>query len=345
MIGDVMGKGVTAALVGAAAKIHFLRAANYLFASCPGRLPEPREILSAVSAELFHQLARIECFATLCYARFNLVKQQVDFIDCGHPSTIHVCASGKGSTLLKGENMPLGFSKGEIYRQVSVPFASGDVFLFYTDGLTEARDPAGNCYGVERLAGLAEACSRLSPRELVKKVQQDVRAFTKSEVMADDLTCVAVKIADMMATTASTKAILEIGSNKTELPRVKTFLRELCERQIDPAAVAKDLAELELAATEVVSAIIINSYYGREEGKIRVEADLFVSRFIVRIYHGGPLVDPDINSTIHAEPGGTPGGFGAIRTRVDVLKCSRGKHGESCVYLEKWLGGQLKKGV
>src|SRR5262249_19517132 len=48
LVGDVMGKGVTAALVGAAAKIHFLRAVNYLFASNPGRLPQPREILTVV---------------------------------------------------------------------------------------------------------------------------------------------------------------------------------------------------------------------------------------------------------------------------------------------------------
>jgi sigma-B regulation protein RsbU (phosphoserine phosphatase) len=345
LIGDVMGKGVTAALVGAAVKIHFLRAVNYLFASNAGRLPDPREILTVVGEELFHQLARIECFVTLCYARFDLARQQVEFIDCGHPSTIHARARGAGYsyTLLRGENMPVGFSKGEVYRQVSAPFASDDVFFFYSDGVTEARDPTGECYGVERLGRLIDGHGQLSPRELVKKVQKDVQAFTKSKLMADDITCVAVKIADILATVASTQATLEIASEAAELPRVRAFLHELCGRQMDPAAVATDLTELELAAAEVAGAIITHSYHGRGEGRIRFEAELFVNRFVVRVYHRGQLVDPDQTGTIYAGGGGA-GEFSTVRRRVDVLKCSRGKLGESCVFLEKWLGGRPTKG-
>jgi sigma-B regulation protein RsbU (phosphoserine phosphatase) len=343
LIGDVMGKGVTAALVGAAAKVHFLRAANYLFAAHPGRLPEPREILTVVSDEMFHQLAKIECFVTLCYARFDLAREQVHFIDCGHPSTIHVHGRHGGHNLLRGENMPLGFSKGEVYRQCSVPFESGDVFLFYSDGLTEARHPTGEYFGVERLARRAESYARFSPRELVKKVQHEIRRFTGTEVLADDLTCVAVKIADIMATVASTQATLEVASRKDELARVRAFLRELCERQIDPAAVEAELGDLEAAAAEVVGAIITHSYFGREEGKIRLEAELFVNRFVVRVYHGGSLVDPDVTGTVSAGAGGL-GGLGVARSRVDVLRCSRGTHGESCVYLEKSLGRRPGKG-
>src|SRR5262249_25854540 len=48
VIGDVMGKGIPAALVGAATKHHFLRAANHLLAADPGRIPEPREMLTIV---------------------------------------------------------------------------------------------------------------------------------------------------------------------------------------------------------------------------------------------------------------------------------------------------------
>jgi serine phosphatase RsbU (regulator of sigma subunit) len=343
LIGDVMGKGVTAALVGAAAKIHFLRAVNYLFAANPGRLPEPREILSVVSAELFHQLSRIECFVTLCYARFDLAREQVEFIDCGHPSTIHAHGRSGGYSLLKGENMPVGFSKGEVYRQIAVPFSSDDVFFFYSDGVTEARNPAGEYYGVERLGELIAKYSRLSPRELVKKVQQDVQAFTKSKIMVDDLTCVAVKIADILATVASTQATLEIASAPTELPRVRAFLREMCERQIDPASVASDLSELELAATEAVSAIMTHAYQGRRDGRIRFEADLFLKRFVIRIYYRGQQVDPDMTGTIHSDS--STGAFLNIRRRVDVMKCSLGKLGESCVYLEKWLGGRPPKGA
>jgi sigma-B regulation protein RsbU (phosphoserine phosphatase) len=343
VIGDVMGKGVTAALVGAATKNHIVRAANYLFAARPGRLPEPREILSVVSAELFHQLARIECFVTLCYARFDLARQRVEFIDCGHPSTIHA-RSGGGHALLKGENMPLGFGPGEVYRQTSAPFESGDVFFFYSDGLTEARGPGGEYFGAERLARVVESFGWLSPRELVKKAQQEVRAFAGEGAGADDLTCVAVKIGDIQATLASTRATLEVASDPAELPRVRAFLREQYARHANPAAVAGGLAELEQAAAEVGGAVINQAYYGRRDGTIRYEAEVFAGRFVVRAYYHGPQVDPDVTGTVYASDLGAVGGLAAARRLVDALKCSRGKHGENCVYLEKWLREGPAKG-
>ena len=90
VIGDVMGKGIPAALVGAALKSQLLRALNKL--SQPGdtpEIPEPERIVSVVQADMIQQLEDLETFVTLCYARFDQSRSVVQFVDCGHTRTIH----------------------------------------------------------------------------------------------------------------------------------------------------------------------------------------------------------------------------------------------------------------
>lgn len=196
LVGDVMGKGIPAALVGAATKHHFLRAMNRLLSLNVAHLPEPREVLSLVNRDLVKQLVGIESFVTLCFARFDLARQRLELVDCGHTRTIHYrCREGK-CALVQGDNMPLGFREGELYEQVSVPFQPGDVFVFYSDGVTEAANPEGDQFGEQRLVEVVTRHHAQEPKELVESIRREVMAFSKSETFRDDLTCVAIKILD-----------------------------------------------------------------------------------------------------------------------------------------------------
>src|SRR5262249_39811908 len=115
VVGDVMGKGVPAALLGAAIKSHLLRALSHLIISSKqGKLPDPEEIVTSVHAEVTKQFINLESFTTLCYMRFDLARRRVDFIDCGHTKTVHFRRRTGACETLQGENMPLGFSEREI---------------------------------------------------------------------------------------------------------------------------------------------------------------------------------------------------------------------------------------
>ena len=197
VVGDVMGKGVPAALLGAAIKSHFLRALSQLSASLDqGKLPAPEEIVTVVHTDVTRQFIGLESFVTLCYARFDLESRQVAFVDCGHTKTVHFqCRRGICETL-RSRNIPLGFSEREIYQQVAVPFEAGDMFFFYSDGVTEARNETGEFFGEDRLLELIRAHGGLEPEALIDKVRSAVVAFAQAETFADDVTCVAVKIAD-----------------------------------------------------------------------------------------------------------------------------------------------------
>jgi len=195
VVGDVMGKGIPAALLSAAIKTHFLRALSHLlFVSEQGKLPEPEDIVAAVHADVTGQFIGLEFFATLCYARFDLERRQITFVDCGHTKTIHYRQKTGECETLQGENMPLGVSEKETYQQVSRPFEPGDVFFFYSDGVTETRNESGRLFGVGRLKDIVQVYNDLDPEALIGRVRREVVAFSEEETFADDLTCVAVRI-------------------------------------------------------------------------------------------------------------------------------------------------------
>ena len=77
---------------------------------------------------------------------------------------------------------------------MSVRVEPGDVFLFYSDGLTEARNAEGELFGIERLSDCVRQHGHLEPRELIEQIRLEAVAFSRSERFGDDLTCVAVRI-------------------------------------------------------------------------------------------------------------------------------------------------------
>jgi sigma-B regulation protein RsbU (phosphoserine phosphatase) len=115
VVGDVMGKGVPAALLGAAIKSQFLHALRHLVAQVAGaKFPEPEDVVRMVHGGVTSQFIGLDFFATLCYARFDPSARRVDFVDCGHTKTIHFSPRTQTCEMLQGENVPLGQRAGAL---------------------------------------------------------------------------------------------------------------------------------------------------------------------------------------------------------------------------------------
>ena len=211
IVGDVMGKGIAAALLGAASKSTFLQALSEIISlSDRGTLPKPEEIVTLAHAKIVRQLISLESFVTVSYARFDLDRRQVELVDCGHMPVIHYRHRTGTCTTLQGSHVPLGVSEGEIYEQITEPFEPEDVFVFYSDGITEAQNSSGEFFGISRLAECVRLNSRLDASQLITKIRTSVVAFSNSETFADDLTCVVVKIEERkLPLTCSEIEILE----------------------------------------------------------------------------------------------------------------------------------------
>ncbi len=177
-----MGKGIPAALLGAATKSHFLRALSDLMVlSKDGKLPEPKEIVMLAHAELVRHLIDLDSFVTLCYARLDVSRCSLDLVDCGHTGIVHLHGKTGLHEILHGDNLPLGVREGEIYDQISVPFEPGDLFFFYSDGITEARNPTGELFGPQRLEECVVSNGQLEPARVGGSHSQAVATFTGSD--------------------------------------------------------------------------------------------------------------------------------------------------------------------
>lgn len=340
--GDVMGKGIPAALVGAATKTHFLRAMGQLLSSSArSGLPEPYEIVACVHAELVKQLINLESFVTLCYARFDLEQQQVHIVDCGHTRTVRYRTRLGGCDLLQGINLPIGFSEKEIYEQVSFELEAGDLFIFYSDGLTETVNSAGEPFGEERLMKLVSVHNNLDPEELVAEIHRAVFAFADRKTLADDLTCVAVKITKALQDRPVAEDLLEILSDLNNLEACRAFVRKICNEIASPAVEEESTSQLELAVSEAVANVMRHAYDGRPDQPIQLSAQLFTDRIALQIRHRGISFNPDATPAPVFD-GSKDGGFGLfiIAQSVDEVSYTSDEQGGNCISLVK----QIKRG-
>ncbi|MBX3278697.1 MAG: anti-sigma factor antagonist [Acidobacteria bacterium] len=334
IVGDVMGKGIPAALLGAATKSHFLRSLSRLLASTPnGQLPPPEEIVMIAHSEVTGQMIELDSFATLCFARFDTASSRLTFVDCGHTPTIHYHSRSQTTRLLKGDNMPLGFSEGERYRQNSVSFKPGDVFLFYSDGLTEARNPQDEMFGEERLATFVRINSNLPPGELVANIRAAVVEFCGTEKFADDSTCIAVRIRP-----DHFESKLVITSELDNLAAVREFVRSACRDLTGGRVDPESASGLELAVNEAVTNVIRHAYSGRSDREIEIIAVGSSDRLAFSLCHTGEDFDP----SAVPEPsfdGSREGGFGLfiIEQCTDEVGYTRDEQGRNCIRLVKHL--------
>jgi sigma-B regulation protein RsbU (phosphoserine phosphatase) len=336
IVGDVMGKGIPAALLGAATKSHFLRAIGRLSSAAVGeKVPEPRQIVASMAADVAKQLIDLDSFVTVCYARFDTQRQQAEMVDCGHTRTIHYRQRTGTCQLLQGSNLPLGVIEGEQYQQLVLPFEPGDIFLFYSDGITEARAPTGVVFGEARLAAVVQAQSHLTPQALIDAIRQSVTTFSQAETFADDFTCVAVKILPVLEVVPIKRSELAITSDLGHLAQVRAFVRDLFHHPAMLRISTDRISKLELAATEAFANIVNHAYAGQADQPIRLEADVFHDRVVLRVYDWGEPFDWPV-APLPAFDGSQEGGFGIyiIAHSVDAVTYVRDRQRRNCLRLE-----------
>ena len=203
VIGDVAGKGVPAALIMATFRA-LLRARRELEDGAAGG---PAATVAAVS-RLLRESTATRAFVTCCYAALDPASGEIVYASCGHPPGLIARAGGgadaqtaapdRWPALGELENCgpALGAFEHETFVERRVTLDPGDCLLLFTDGLTEALNPAGEAFGSERVrAALVELTGRreISAVRLADELVHRVIAFVASERLADDLTLVVLR--------------------------------------------------------------------------------------------------------------------------------------------------------
>jgi sigma-B regulation protein RsbU (phosphoserine phosphatase) len=180
-IADIAGKGLPAALL-----MSNLQAAVRAFAQDAA---SPASINNSINRLLCRNMASGR-FATFCYARIEPAAGRIVYSNAGHNPPLLLRGDGSVEKLGDG-GMVLGIFPDVQYEQSEVALRPGDRLLFYTDGITEARDPGGEEYGEDRLAAAARVATGASAEAIKDAVLADVNAFTTGK-FEDDATLIVV---------------------------------------------------------------------------------------------------------------------------------------------------------
>jgi phosphoserine phosphatase RsbU/P len=188
-LGDVSGKGVPAALYSVFAA-ELIRGRTFRRRYLPDR-SGPAAVLSSVNT-ILHQRQLEEYYCTLCYAIFDLKRRVVTLANSGLPYPIRASAEGVSQIELPG--VPLGSFHGSAYDELTYALHPGDLFVFCSDGVSEAMTATGEEFGSARLIEVVQQSKELAPRAIVDAIFDAVEAFRDGFAPNDDMTAVAVRI-------------------------------------------------------------------------------------------------------------------------------------------------------
>jgi phosphoserine phosphatase RsbU/P len=337
VVGDVMGKGVPAAILAAAAKSGLFRALCQLMVDTGRRqIPEPDTIVTRLNTTMARQMMSVDSFASLSYARFNLKTNTVTYVDAGHTKTFHLRVRDHQTFLLQGDNLPLGIIQDEVYQQIAHAFEPGDVFVFYSDGITEARNSEGEFYGEYRLYECVRTASERSPENLVNAIRESVVSFCGRELFQDDLTCVVVRIRPVEVKASTTPESRVFSSDLRELARIRQWVNDRWLRWAPKGHSESGLYQLVLAVNEVASNVMRHAYGEDTSQRIRIRASVQGTVFRLELAHTGEPFDPDARPN-PAFDGSRDGGFGVyiIENSVDVIVYSRNDGDWHTIRIEK----------
>ena len=179
-LGDVSGKGVPAALYSVFAA-ELIRGRTFRRRYLPDR-SGPASVLSSVNT-ILHQRQLEEYYCTLCYAIFDLKRRIVTLANSGLPYPIRASAEGVSQIELPG--VPLGSFPGSAYDELTFALHPGDLFVFCSDGVSEAMNVNGEEFGSARLIEVVEQsrelhAARAGRRDLRRRRRRSARASRRT---------------------------------------------------------------------------------------------------------------------------------------------------------------------
>lgn len=183
VVGDVSGKGVPASLVMSTLQSSFLAESS--------AQEDLAKVCERVNEFLF-QRTTPERYATFFAARLQ-TDGTLLYVNAGHNPPMRL--RGGDVHRLTGGGLPLGLFKGRSYELQRDKLEPGDLLLVFTDGVTEANDPAENEFGEERLLEVVRGNFDMDVRGLTEKVFAAIAEFSRGlHNPHDDITLVSVRV-------------------------------------------------------------------------------------------------------------------------------------------------------
>jgi sigma-B regulation protein RsbU (phosphoserine phosphatase) len=183
VVGDVCGKGMPAAI--------FMALTRSLLRAEASRAETPEEALRNVNRHLLDMNAA-GMFVTILYGIFRLDTGEFVYARAGHELPLVWSESGALQTVARAIGHPLGLLPDPALDVQNMRLLPGATLLLYTDGVTEAMDPRGDFFGLERLRATGRAYLVSPMQRLCDGVVDAVAAYRGTAPQADDITLLAL---------------------------------------------------------------------------------------------------------------------------------------------------------
>jgi serine phosphatase RsbU (regulator of sigma subunit) len=183
LVGDVSGKGVSAALLMANVQ-----------ATLRARLPLETD-LARLATQLDREVDESTprgVYLTLFIGILDTARGELRYVNAGHNPPFVMRRAG-GSELMTSTGLPIALYSGHEYGDSSIAIGSGDLLFFYTDGLVEAENEAGEMFGLERLQRIIAAVQADEIDTVIERIEETVRTFRGSAEPLDDATLMALR--------------------------------------------------------------------------------------------------------------------------------------------------------
>ena len=213
LIADVSGKGTSAAL--------YMAELKGLVLSLSEIHTSPRTMLIALNRIIADHLDA-RSFITMTYAVIDLRARTIAYARAGHTPLIYVpgaCGDGgpRQVQILVPDGMVVGLKldNGEMFErhlvEETIPLQPGDLYLLFTDGISEAMNGRDDLFGESRLGRLVETHAHLPSEELRERVLREIAAFVGDAPQHDDMTMILLKVDELTPSATITAEFAEIA--------------------------------------------------------------------------------------------------------------------------------------
>jgi sigma-B regulation protein RsbU (phosphoserine phosphatase) len=185
-VGDVAGKGISAALLMSMTHTVIRSAAKFMPEATPER------VVRRLNENLYDDFTDVSLFATVFVAQYDATRNLLVYANAGHSPVIYRPAGGS-ARLLEADSPPIGVLPESVTREAQVPMGPGDLLVAATDGFNDAINLSGERFGYDQLLALVDRESRESADRLVSILFDAVDRHAAGCPQADDLTVVIVK--------------------------------------------------------------------------------------------------------------------------------------------------------
>jgi sigma-B regulation protein RsbU (phosphoserine phosphatase) len=213
LIADVSGKGTSAAL--------YMAELKGLMLSLTQIHTSPRQLMITANGIIADNLDA-RSFITMTYAVIDLHERTMTYARAGHTPLMYLpgpgCSSAPGIQVLAPDGLVLGLKldSGEMFERLleesTIRLNAGDLFVFYTDGISEAMNEGDDCFGEGRLGQLVEEHAHLASAELRERILREIETFVGTAPQHDDMTMILLKIDEVGAVAAATEAEHSAGA-------------------------------------------------------------------------------------------------------------------------------------